>query len=80
MNVKLDSVLSDISGKSGMSVIEAIVSGEQDVQSLARLYDCQVKESQSEIAAALLGNGREEHLFTLQQALENYRFYSAQLR
>ena len=79
MNVKLDSVLSDISGKSGMAVIEAIVSGERDAQSLAGLCDRRVKKSQSEIAAALLGNWREEHLFALQQALESYRHYSAQL-
>ena len=80
MNVKLDSVLSDISGKSGMAIIEAIVSGERDAATLAGLCDRRVKRERCEIAAALLGNWREEHLFALQQALESHEHFSGQLQ
>ncbi len=59
MNVKLDSVLSDISGKSGMTIIEAVVAGERDARVLAKLCGRRVKRSESEIAATLLGNWRE---------------------
>ena len=80
MNVKLNSVLSDISGKSGMTIIEAVVAGELDARVLVRLCGRRVKRSESEIAAALLGNWREENLFALQQALESYQYYSGQLQ
>ncbi len=80
MNVKLDSVLSDITGKSGMAIIEAIVAGEREARTLASLCDPRVKKSEDEIAAALLGNWRENHLFSLQQSLTTYHHYSSLLR
>ena len=80
MNVKLDSVLSDITSKSGMAIIEAIVAGERDARVLAKLCGRRVNMRESEIASALLGNWREEHLFSLQQALKSYRHYSGQVQ
>ena len=80
MNLKLDTVLSDISGKSGMAIIAAIVAGERDPVTLAKLCDVRVRKQESEVVAALLGNWREEHLFALEQALESYQHYSSQLQ
>lgn len=80
MNIQLDSVLSDIAGKSGMLIMDAIVSGERDGIELAKLCDVGVKASAEEVAAALEDNWRREHLFDLRQALSRYRHLSAQMR
>jgi len=80
MNLKLTSVLSDISGVTGMQIIRAIVAGERDPQVLARYRQKGCKQSPERIAAALEGNYRPEHLFTLQQAMEAYDFYDQQLQ
>ncbi len=80
MNIHLDTVLSDISGKSGMRIIDAILGGERDGEELAKLCDVRVKASEEQVAAALVGNWRREHLFTLRHALQSYRHLSDQMR
>lgn len=80
MNLQLHRVISDITGKTGMSIIRAIVAGERDPEKLARLRDPRVKRSGEEIAAALNGNYRTELLFVLQQELALYDTYCAQIR
>jgi len=79
MNVKLTEVVSDITGVTGMSIIQAILRGRRDPQQLAKLRDPRCKESEATIARALLGNWRPEHLFALQQALALYEFYHQQI-
>lgn len=69
LNVRLDVVLSDITGKSGLSIINAILNGERDAHVLASLAHSSVKKSKDEIAAALNGNYREELLFQLEDQL-----------
>ena len=75
MNVKLHHVISDITGKTGMDIIAAIVSGQRDPRKLARLRDPRIKADEATIARSLQGHWREEHIFELTQALELYRFY-----
>jgi len=75
MNLQLHKVLSDISGLSGMKIIRAILVGERDPAVLARMKHRMVKSSEETIAKALTGDWREEHLFTLRQALELYDVY-----
>ena len=70
MNVQLDTVLSDLMGKTGQAIVRAIVAGERDATVLAGLRDRRVKADQDTIARSLRGNWREEHLFALAQALE----------
>ncbi len=79
MNLKLDTVLSDIAGKTGMAIIAAIVGGERDGRRLAGLRDGRVKADEGTIAAALQGNWREEHLFALEQALDTYHHHERQI-
>ena len=79
MNVQLDTVLSDLMGKTGQSILRAMVAGERDGAVLARLRDRRVKADEETIARSLQGNWREEHVFALAQALEHYDFLSAQL-
>jgi transposase len=75
MNVKLPEVVSDITGVTGMAIIEAILAGERDPQKLAKLRDERCKRTEIEIARALHGNWRDEHLFALKQALQLYQNY-----
>lgn len=79
MNVKLTTVLSDITGVTGMTIIRAIVAGEHDPHLLAQYRDGKCKHSQEEIAKALTGHYRREHLFALQQAVELYDMYGQQI-
>ncbi|MBI4675123.1 MAG: IS110 family transposase [Chloroflexi bacterium] len=80
MNVQLTQVLSDITGKSGLAILRAIVAGERNPQVLAQLREERCEKSASEIAQALTGNYRTEHLFSLQQALTLYDCYTEQVR
>jgi transposase len=79
MNVKLTEVLADITGATGCRIIEAILAGERDPQKLASLRDRQCKHSEADIAKALEGTWRAEHLFALRQAYDLYRFHHRQI-
>ena len=80
MNVKLPEVVSDITGVTGLAIIKAILAGERAPRKLAKLRDERCKRTEVEIARALQGNWREEHLFALKQALELYQDYEHLLR
>ena len=80
MNLKLTEVVSDITGKTGMTIIRAILAGERDPQLLATYRDKRCKHDQGTIAKALTGHWRAEHLFALQQAVDQYDFLAQQLR
>jgi transposase len=72
MNIQLTEVLSDVMGLTGQLIIRDIVAGERDPKALARHRNGRVKASAQEIAKALTGNWREEHLFVLAQSLAMY--------
>jgi transposase len=72
MNIQLGEVLSDVMGATGQAIIRAIVAGERDAKVLARYRNARVKAGEDDIARALVGNWREEHLFVLAQALAMY--------
>ncbi len=80
MNVKLPEVVSDIMGQTGMKIIKDIVRGERDPHKLAKHRHESCKSTEAEIASALYGTWRPEHLFGLKQALKLYEFYQKQLR
>ena len=75
MNVQLHHAVTDITGYTGLAILEAIVAGERNPEALARLRDYRCKKSEAEIARALRGDWREEHIFTLRQSLEAWRFH-----
>lgn len=79
MNVKLTTVISDLTGLTGMQIIRAILAGERDPLRLAHFRDPHCKSSESEIAKALTGHYQAEHLFALRQAVEGLDFYTQQL-
>jgi transposase len=79
MNIKLQHVLSDITGVSGLLMIRAIVNGENDPQKLSAYRDRNCKQPREIIEKALTGNYREEHIFSLKQALELYDTYKEKI-
>jgi transposase len=79
MNVQLMQTVSDMTGVTGMRIIRAIVAGERDPQVLAQQRDPRCAKSAEEIARALTGNYRTEHVFALRQAVELYDFYTQQI-
>src|SRR4051812_34899448 len=74
MNLKLTEVLSDITGVTGRSILRAILRGTRAPEKLARYRDKQCKASEAQIAQALTGSYREEHLFELKLAYEAGQF------
>jgi transposase len=80
MNLHLHRVVSDITGLTGLRIIDAILVGQRDPQQLVRLRDTRVyKSTPQEMQAALVGDCRGEHLFVLSQSLQAYRFYQARI-
>ena len=79
MNIKLQHVVSDVTGKTGMAIIRAIVAGERDPHKLAQLRDYRIKADEETIAKALQGHWRAEHLFELAQAVELYMTYQEKI-
>lgn len=79
MNLKLQHVVADIAGQTGMRIIRAILAGTRDPQELADLRDGRCKRSAEEIAKALDGHYRPEHLFALEQALALYDAYQERI-
>src|ERR1700747_2473427 len=73
MNLHLHHVLSDISGRSGLAILAAILAGRRDTKKLASLADRRVEKTQAQIGAGLTGDYRPELLFVLSQSLYNYR-------
>jgi transposase len=72
MNVRVHRAVSTIEGATGMAILRAIVRGERDPHKLAQLRDPHCRKSEEEIAEQLTGHWREDHLFSLQQALKMY--------
>ena len=79
MNLLLDNVVSDITGKTGMTIIRSILSGQRDPEILAKHRDSHCKNSEEVIAKSLKGHYKKEHLFSLRQAVELYDFYLRQI-
>jgi transposase len=75
MNLQLHHVLSDLTGRSGLAILDAILQGERNPEVLAELRDGRVKASTETMVKALVGDYRREHLFTLDQSLQAYRHY-----
>ncbi len=80
MNLLLQNVISDITGLTGRKIIESILGGERDPLVLAAHRNPRIKATTDEIVRSLQGDYRQEHLFTLRQALEAHDFFDRQIR
>jgi transposase len=72
LNLRLDIVVKDVTGLTGLSIIHAICNGESNPEKLASLRNGNCKKSEKEIAKALQSNGRKDYLFTLTQEYKLY--------
>lgn len=79
MNLRLDNVVTDITGQTGMRIIKAILSGERDVKKLGEMRDFRCHATAEEIGGALVGNYRQEHLFSLKQAVDLFEYYQEKI-
>jgi heme-degrading monooxygenase HmoA len=80
MNIKLHNVISSLTGKSGMAIIEAILTGERDTKKLAMLCKERISPKKiPDVELSLEGSYKEEHLFGLAQALNLWKFYQSKL-
>ncbi len=80
LNFRLDVVVKDVCGLTGLKIIEDICKGNLDPYSLAehRHYNC--RKPKEEIAKALHGNNRGDFLFGLKQEYEAYQFYQKKIK
>lgn len=80
MNLKIHDVISDLTGTSGLKMIEAILRGERRAGELLALCDPQIRKKKAEaLRAALEGSWKKEHLFALRQAYEGWQFYQKKI-
>lgn len=79
MNLQIHHVISDLTGVTGLAIVDAILGGERDPVSLARYRDPRIKADEETIRKSLVGNWQREHLFTLKQSRELYRMYQQQI-
>jgi transposase len=75
MNLKLTTVLGDVTGVTGLKIIRAIVAGERDPRVLAKLRDRRCRKAEPEIAIALDGRYRPEHVTELRGCLAMWDKY-----
>ncbi|MEO5937169.1 MAG: IS110 family transposase [Terriglobales bacterium] len=79
MNVQFQHVISDITGLTGLAILDAIVAGERDPAVLAKLRDARIKASEVTIRKSLEGNWRPQHILALKQRLFLYGSYRDQI-
>ena len=79
MNLQLANVISDLSGKTGLQILRAVVNGERDPAKLADFLDPRIKASREDIIASLRGYWRAELLFQVKQELARYDFCQTQI-
>jgi len=79
MNVSLHFAIADITGVTGMRILNKILQGQRDPKTLAQLRDPRVKCSEETLVKALTGDFRAEHLFALKQAFDLYLIYQEKI-
>ena len=75
MHIKVQHVVSDSTGVTGLAIIRAILAGERASGTLAQLRNAHGKHDEATIARALQGHWRDEHRFALAQAMALYEVY-----
>src|SRR5215212_678017 len=79
MNIQLNLVLTDITGMSGMAMLQAIIAGERDPLQLAAFRQPGCKHSEAEIVKALTGKWDDAQLFILKQSVELFDYYTSKM-
>jgi transposase len=80
LNLRLDVIVNDICGLTGLKMIESICNGEENPAKLAELRNGNCKKSEVEMAKALQSNGRKDYLFGLKQEYKMYQNLQQQIK
>jgi hypothetical protein len=75
MNLQIHHVISEITGMTGLAIVDAILAGERDPAVLAKLRDHRIRASEEIVRKSLVGNWKQEHLFTLKQSRQIFQYY-----
>lgn len=80
LNFRLDVIVRDVTGLTGIKIISAICKGDLNPESLAkhRHYNC--RKSEQGIAKSLVSNGRKDYLYGLQQEYARYEFHKTMIQ
>jgi transposase len=79
LNFRLDVVVKDICGLTGLAIIDDICKGNLDPEKLSQHRHGNCRKSQEEIAKALKGNNRTDFLFGLKQEYDSYLFFQKKI-
>ncbi len=79
LNFRLDVVVKDICGLTGLAIIADICKGNLDPEKLSQHRHGNCRKSQEEIAKALKGNNRTDFLFGLKQEYDSYLFFQKKI-
>ena len=79
MNVKFQTLISDIMGQSGRAVLEAILAGERNPEAFLPLLSKRIKADRASIIKSLEGNWKSEHLFTLKECYDFWKYYQLKI-
>jgi transposase len=80
MNLKIHTVISDITGKTGKAIIEAIIAGERKPENFLALLDERILASEDDVLKSLEGNWRSECVFLVKQCYAQYNELLAHIR
>ncbi len=79
MNIKLHTVISNLVGKTGTAIVEAIIAGERNAVNFLPFIDGRIKADPQVIVKSLEGNWRQEQLFTLKENYTCYKFFQERI-
>src|SRR5438034_10215690 len=79
MNLQIQHVMSDLTGTTGLAIVDAILAGERDPAVLAQRRDPRIRATAETIQKSLVGNWQPEHLFVLRQSRMLYQTYQEQI-
>jgi transposase len=80
MNVQIHHVIDDLTGVTGLAIIDAVLGGQRNASELAKLRDRRIHADAETIRKSLVGHWRNEHLFTLKQSRRMYQIYQEQIQ
>lgn len=72
-NIKLSSVVSNLSGATATKIIDAMIEGEEDIDKLLKLRHGKMQSTVEDLAASLKGNMTDHHRFMLQTVKESIK-------
>jgi transposase len=79
MNVKLHTLISDITGKTGIMILEAILRGDRTPENFLACIVPSIRADRVTILKSLQGNWREEQLYLLADCYDSYKHYTKRI-